>query len=544
MRASSTQTTTRSTKTETAAATAKTGKPIQDAAPHEPKAKRTRGEKNQAQQQQQWRRHGKQKQRAAAHAAEVRQAEAQAEAKEQAEAQSQMAAMPIVNRHAAGSDIGSRSHWVCIDADGEDSKCVREFPTHTAGLQAILAWLRENHVTTVAMESTGVYWIPLYELLQSEGFEVFLVDPSYTKQVKGRPKTDRLDCKWIARLHALGLLAAAFRPAEHICVLRNYLRQRANLVRCCGEDIQHVQKALEQMNLKLTEVLSDITGTTGLAILKAILRGVRDPVKLAKLRDPRCKNTEATIAQALTGSYRDEHLFAMRQALARWEFHQKQLRQLDEVLEKYLATLKKDKDMPPLPPRNKGYKRGANDPRFDVRTALYYVLGVDLTAIEGISDVTALTVISEIGTDMSHWATVKHFTSWLGLCPQHKKTGGKVKSSRTRPGSNRAAQALRLAAYSLLRNKSALGAFVRRLRSRLGAAKAVTAAAHKLARLVYWTLKHGTAYVKQTQEQYEAQQRKKQIENLTRRAKELGLVISEAEKPCETKSGKTAPAGQ
>jgi transposase len=544
MRASSTQTTTRSPKTKTAAATAPTGKPTQDAAPDKPKGKRTRGAKTQAQQQHQQRRHAKQKQRAAARAEQVRQVQEQADAREQAEAQTQMATMPVVNRHAAAADIGSRSHWVCIDADGEESKCVREFPTHTAGLQACLAWLRENHVTTVAMESTGVYWIPLYELLESEGFEVFLVDPSYTKQVKGRPKTDRLDCKWIQRLHALGLLAAAFRPAEKICVLRNYLRQRANLVCCCGEDIQHMQKALEQMNLKLTEVLSNITGTTGMAILKAILKGKRDPVELAKLRDPRCKNTEAAIAQALTGSYRDEHLFALRQALARWEFHQKQLRQLDEVLEKYLATLKKDKDMPALPPRNKGYKRGANDPRFDVRAALYYMLGVDLTAIEGISDVTALTVISEIGADMSPWATVKHFTSWLGLCPQHKKTGGKVKSSRTRPGSNRAAQALRLAAYSLLRNKSALGAFVRRLKGRLGAVKAVTAAAHKLARLVYWTLKHGTAYVKQTQEQYEAQQREKMIGNLKKRAQQLGLVVSEAEKPAEATSGEPAAAVQ
>jgi transposase len=544
MPASSRQTTTRSAKAKTAAAAAKTVKPTDDAPLDKPKAKRTRGEKNQAQQQHQRRRHAKQQQRAAARAFDACQAHAQAEAVEQTEAQTRMAAMPIVNRHAAGSDIGSRSHWVCIDADGEETKCVREFPTHTEGLKAILAWLRENHVTTVAMESTGVYWIPLYELLESEGIEVFLVDPSYTKQVKGRPKTDRLDCKWIQRLHALGLLAAAFRPAEKICVLRNYLRQRANLVRCCGEDIQHMQKALEQMNLKLTVVLSDITGTTGLAILKAILRGVRDPIKLAKLRDPRCKNTEATIAQALHGSYRDEHLFALRQALACWEFHQKQLHELDEVLEKHLTTLKQEKDIQALPPRNKGYKRGANDPRFDVRAALYYASGVDLTAIEGISDVTALTVISEIGTDMSPWATVKHFTSWLGLCPQHKKTGGKVKSSRTRPGSNRAAQALRLAAYSLLRNKSALGAFVRRLRSRLGAAKAVTAAAHKLARLVYWTLLRGTAYVKQTQEQYETQQREKQIRNLKKRAAQLGLVIGEAEKPSEAKSGAAATTGQ
>jgi transposase len=540
MTASSTQTTTRSTK----AKTTKTVQPTQDAAADKPKAKRTRGEKNQAQQQHQQRRHAKQKQRAAVLAEDARQAQAQAEAVEQAEAQTKMATLPVVNRHAAGSDIGSRSHWVCIDADGDEATCVREFPTHTEGLKEILAWLLENHVTTVAMESTGVYWIPLYELLESAGIEVILVDPSYTKQVKGRPKTDRLDCKWIQRLHALGMLAAAFRPDEKICVLRNYLRQRANLIRSCSMHVQHMQKALEQMNLKLTEVISDITGTTGLAILKAILRGVRDPLKLAKLRDPRCKNSQSAIAQALAGSYRDEHLFALRQAFDVWQFNRKQLRQLDEVIEKYLATLKKDKELPQLPSRTKAYKRKENDPDFDVRAAVFYVAGVDLTAIEGIADLTALTLISEIGTDMSHWASVKHFTSWLGLCPQHKKTGGKVKSSRTRPGSNRAAQALRLAANALARSKSGLGAFFRRMKSRMGAAKAITAAAHKLARLVYWMLKHGTAYAKQTQEQYEAQQREKQIRNLKKRARQLGLAISEIEKPAEVKSAETITAGQ
>jgi transposase len=536
-------TSTASTKAKTAPGSGtatQTGKKGGHAVPDKPKAKRTRGEKNQAQQQQQRRSYSKRKQKAAARAEAAREIEQKAEEK----AQTEMTVMPLVNRHAVGIDIGSRSHWVCIDADGEEGKCVREFPTHTEGLQAILAWLLENHVTTVAMESTGVYWIPLYELLESAGLEVFLVDPSYTKQVKGRPKTDRRDCKWIQRLHRLGLLAAAFRPDEKICVLRNYLRQRANLVRCCGEDIQHMQKALEQMNLKLTEVLSNIIGWTGMKIIKAILNGQRDPKRLARLRDPHCKNTEETIAQALTGSYRDEHLFALRQALASWEFHQEQLRQLDEAIEAYLGTLKKDKDLAPVPPRSKVYKRGANDPRFDVRAALYYMTGIDLTAIEGISDVTALTIISEIGTDMSYWPTVKHFTSWLGLCPQHKKTGGKVKSSRTRPGSNRAAQALRLAANSLQRNRSALGAFVRRMKSRMGAGKAVTAGAHKLARLVYWMLKHGTVYVQQTQEQYEAQQREKQIRNLKKRAQQLGLVLSEVETASAVNSGEQTPAGQ
>jgi transposase len=535
---------TRSTKAKTAPAagkskTAKTAKAGGNAVAKQPKARRSRGEKRQAQQQQERQHYAKRKQRAAARSEAFHEAQKQVEAQAQAE----MATMAVVNRHAAGVDAGSREHWVCIDADGDEATCVRRFATHTAGLQETLVWLRDNHVTTVAIESTGVYWIPLYELLQSEGIEVILVDPSYTRQVKGRPKTDRLDCKWIQRLHRLGLLVAAFRPEEKICVLRNYLRQRANLVRSCGEDIQHMQKALEQMNLKLPEVLSDITGKTGMAIIKAILKGERDPVKLAQRRNPGCKNTEAAIAQALTGSYRDEHLFALRQALASWEFHQKQLWQLDEVIEKYLATLTKDKELTAVPPRSKVYKRGRNDPRFDVRAALYHVCGVDLTAIEGISDVTALTILSEIGTDMSRWATVKQFTSWLGLCPQHKKTGGKVKSSRTRPGSNRAAQALRLAANSLQRSKSALGAFVRRMKSRMGAAKAVTAGAHKLARLVYWMLKHGTVYVQQSQEQYEAQQREKQIRNLKKRARQLGLVVCETEQTA-AKSSDTATAGQ
>jgi transposase len=515
---------------------ASTAKPAAHAGPDQPPRKPTRAEKTQAQQQQRRRAHAQRKQRAGARTQAQRQAQAQAEDLENTAAQTRMAAMPVVNRQAAGADVGSRSHWICIDADGVEADCVREFPAHTDGLKAILAWLREKQITTLAMESTGVYWIPLYELLESNGIEAVLVDSRYTKQVKGRPKTDRRDCKWIQRLHRLGLLAAAFRPSEKICVLRNYLRQRGNLVRSCSQHIQHMQKALEQMNLKLTEVLSDITGATGLAILKAILRGVHDPVKLAKLRDPRCKSSAATVAQALNGSYRDEHLFALRQALAAWEFGQKQLRQLDEVIEKYLATLKLDKELPPLPPARTRTSKHGHELGFDVRAALYYATGVDLTQIEGISELTALTIVSEIGADMSPWASVKHFTSWLGLCPQHQKTGGKVKSSRTRPGSNRVAQALRLVAYGMHRNQTALGAFLRRMKSRAGAAKAVTATAHKLARLVYWMLKHGAVYVRQTQEQYEQQQRERLIKNLKRRAEQLGLQISEVEKPAQTEA--------
>jgi len=443
-------------------------------------AKRNSAAAEQKQSQQRFRRRrGRAKAKSQAHqAAEVRRVEG----------------LGVVNAHAAGIDIGSWSHWVCVGAAAP-----QEFPAHTEGLHAIVAYLRQQQVTTVAMESTGVYWIPLYELLETEGFEVLLVDPGYTRQVKGRPKTDRLDCQWIYRLHSVGLLAAAFRPDEKTCQLRSYLRQRANLIRYGGQHIQHMQKALEQMNLKLTEIISDITGLTGAQIIRAILRGVRDPHKLAKYRNCHCKASEAEIAQALTGTYRDEHLFALRQAYEAWQFYRKQRDQLDVQIEQQLKRMKQDRALPALKPKPLAHGRKPNQPGFDVRTALYYVVGIDLTEIEGICETTALTIVSEIGPEVSKFATVKHFCSWLGLCPQIKKTGGQIKSSRTRPGANRAAAAFRLAAYGLHASRGALGAFLRRKKAHLGAPKALTAAAHKLARLVYFALKNGMAYVRQTQ---------------------------------------------
>jgi transposase len=354
-------------------------------------------------------------------------------------------ALPVQHPHAAGIDIGSRSHWVCVGfAAAADSCLIREFPAHTDGLKAVAAFLREHQVDTVAMESTGIYWVPLYEMLAAEGFEVFLVDPSYSHQLRGRPKTDRRDCQWIYRLHSVGLLAASFRPDEQTCRLRCYLRQRASLVRSASRHVQHVQKALEQMNLKLTEVLSDVTGLTGRSIIRAILRGTRDPEKLAKYRDRGCKASEAAIAQALTGSYREEHLFELKLAHEAWQFTLKQVEKVDGQIALQLGRMKCDRALPPLRPKARP-KRRVNSPGFDVRTALYYVVGLDLTEIEGISDLTALTLISEIGPGVSRFASVKKFCSWLGLCPNWKKTGGKVKSSRTRRGVNRAAQALRLA---------------------------------------------------------------------------------------------------
>ena len=460
-------------------------------------------------------------------------AQAQAQARHEAEAQ-RLEGLPVLQTHAAGIDIGSRSHWACAGPG-----LIQEFPAHTAGLHAVVAWLRQYHVTTVALESTGVYWIPLYELLQTEGFEVLLVDPSYTRQVKGRPKTDRLDCQWIYRLHSVGLLVPAFRPDEKTCQLRSYLRQRANLIRYAGQHVQHMQKALEQMNLKLTEVLSDITGLTGQQILRAILRGTRDPQKLAKLRHGRCHANEGQIAQALTGSYRPEHLFALRQAYEAWQFYHRQIDDLEIQIQQHLGLMKQDRALPPLPPKKPQCGRKPGHLRFDARTALYYVVGLDLTEIEGIGELTALTVISEIGPEVSRFATVKHFCSWLGLCPQFQKTGGRVRSSRTRPGANRAAAAFRLAASSLHAKPGPLGAFLRRKKAQLGSPKAITATAHKLARLVYWALKHGLAYVRQSQADYEQKLRAQQVRSLHKRARQLGLEVVERA-PAEPKT--TSPA--
>jgi len=453
-------------------------------------------------------------------------AKAKSEALRQKEA-AQVQALPVLRPHAAGIDIGSRSHWVCVGFSTEADSCLtQEFPAHTAGLEAIAAFLREHQVNTVALESTGIYWIPLYELLQAEGFEVLLVDPSYSHQLRGRPKTDRRDCQWIYRLHSVGLLAAAFRPDEKTCQLRAYLRQRANVVRQASRHVQHMQKALEQMNLKLTEILSDITGVTGRSIIRAILRGTRAPEKLAKYRDKQCKASEAEIAQALTGSYRAEHLFELKQAYEAWQFSLGQVEKADAQIALQLARMKCDRALPPLK-RKARPKRRVNSPGFDVRTALYYVVGLDLTEIEGISELTALTLISEIGPGVSQFATVKKFCSWLGLCPNWKKTGGRVKSSRTRRGVNRAAQALRLAAQSLHHSQGALGGFLRRMKGRLGTQAALTATAHKLARIVYLALKHGMTYVRQSQEEYQAQMKEKQIKALRRKARQLGLEIIE-----------------
>ncbi len=431
--------------------------------------------------------------------------------------------LPPLNLNAAGIDIGATSHFVAVPP-GRDTVTVREFAPFTPDLHALAAWLTQCAVDTVVMESTGVSWIPIFELLEQRGFTVLLADARKVKNVSGR-KSAVLDCQWLQQLHTFGLLQGAFRPTDEIVVLRSYLRQRALLIRGAARHIQHMQKALQQMNLLLHHVVADITGLTGLRILRAILAGERDPQVLAQHRDPRCKASSEVIAKSLVGHYRVEHLFALQQAVAHYDFYQAQLAACDQQIAAYLVSLTRvTEEAPPLPAKPRQAPKG-NQPRFDVRTALYQVCGVDVTSSDGIAAGSALALIAEIGTDMGRWPSSKHFASWLGLCPGTKIAGGKVLSSKSKPTANRAAGILRLAAASLHHSQSALGAYYRRLAGRLGKAAAVTATAHKLARIIYSMLKEGTAYTDAGQDYYEQQYKQRVVRSLERRAQSLGFEL-------------------
>jgi transposase len=428
-----------------------------------------------------------------------------------------------LNLNAAGIDVGATALFVAVP-EGRDTVSVREFATFTADLHRLADWLAQGGVDTVVMESTGVYWIPVFELLEERGFEVLLVDAHHIKNVSGR-KSAVLDCQWLQQLHTYGLLQGAFRPADQIVVLRSYLRQRATLLQYTAAHIQHMQKALQQMNLLLHHVVSDITGLTGMTIIRAILAGERDPQVLAQHRDSHCKHSAEVIAKSLEGNYRAEHLFALEQAVTLYDVYRTQLAACDARIEQYLASLDKvTTDQPPPPPKPRQRPKH-NQPRFDARTYLYQLTGVDLTRIDGIEAATALTLISEIGTDMRRWQTAKHFVSWLGLCPNPKVSGGRVLTSRTKRNAQRAAAALRLAAQSLYHSQSALGAYYRRMQAKFGAPQAITATAHKLARLVYSMLKHGSAYVDAGQDYYERQYKERIVRNLQQRAKALGFEL-------------------
>jgi len=436
------------------------------------------------------------------------------------------AALTITHPNAAGVDIGSASHYVAVPPDRDDTP-VREFPSFTVDLNAIADWLTACKVDTVAMESTGVYWIPLFELLESRGFTVLLVNARHVKNVSGR-KSDVLDCQWIQQLMTYGLLSGAFRPADEVCVLRSLWRQRAMLLRSQGRHVQHMQKALTQMNVQLANVISDIAGETGQKILRAIVAGERDGYILGAMKNARIRASIDEIAKSLEGNWRTEHLFALKQALAGFDFIGTQLTECDGELEQQLQRLQAH-DGEPAKGKQRG--RSRNAPKFDLRTQLFKMCGVDLTRIDGIDVTTALAVISETGTDMSRFATVGHFTSWLGLCPGTKITGGKVMSGKTKRCANHAAQALRLAAAGLRPSQSALGAYFRRMCARMDKPKAVAAAAHKLARLIYTMLTKGEEYVDQGQDYYEERYRQRVLRQLSMRAEKLGMKMVAIEQP-------------
>jgi transposase len=425
-----------------------------------------------------------------------------------------------LNEDAAGIDIGAERHYVAVGPTACQHP-VREFSVFTKDLYAIADWLEACGVKTVAMESTGVYWVPLFELLEERGFEVKLVDARKVKNVSGR-KSDVLDCQWLQQLESYGLLAAAYRPKDEIVVLRGYVRQREMLVKSASSHIQHMQKALQQMNLRLDNVVSDITGQTGMRILKAIIEGERDVKKLGEMRDRRCHATAEVIAQSLVGNYRQEHLFALRQAVELFEFYQQKIQECEAETEKYLRSLPAKRDDEP-PPYSGGEKRQRMS--FNVRDYAYKLLGVDLFRVQGLNSQTVLQIVSEVGADLNGFGSEKQFASWLCVSPNRRVSGGKVLSSRTKASSNRAAQAFRQAAVSVARSDSELGGYYRRMQARKGPAAAITATAHKLARLYYSLVKQGQEYEEGRARAYEERQRERVVASLRKRAKGLGYEL-------------------
>ena len=420
---------------------------------------------------------------------------------------------------AAGIDLGATVHYVAVPA-GRDPRPVRNFGTQTADLNTLADWLKECSITTVAMEATGVYWIPLYQILEARGFEVRLVNARHVKNVPGR-KSDVQDCQWLQYLHSVGLLNGSFRPPAAICAVRSLLRHRESLMRSGCQHLLRVQKALDQMNVQLHHAVSDITGLTGLAILDAIVAGERSPAALARLRHYRCQKSELEIAKALEGDWREEHLFTLRQSLEAWRFHQKLMGECDQQIAGHMDALEDQGEATAQPPA-KAWAKQADEP---MRQQLLAKFGVDLTEVEGISLQTALVFLGEVGTDVSKFASAEHFASWLGLCPDNRITGGRTHDAHTRKVKNRLATALRMAVQSLHRSKGELGDWFRRLRSKLGTKAATTGAAHKLARVLYAMVKHRRPYDRNRLGNPELRRARKE-RSLRRQAEALGFALT------------------
>ena len=436
--------------------------------------------------------------------------------------------LPVIHERAAGIDVGSRFHVVAVGADLCDEP-VQTFQAFTSDLHRMGDWLVAMEITTVAMESTGVYWVPVYEVLESRGIEVIVANAREARSVPGR-KTDVNDAQWLQRLHACGLLRASFRPGRDIAALRVYLRLRERHLDYAAAHIQHMQKALTFMNLQLHHVVADVTGVTGMKIIRAIVGGQRDPQVLAQMRDVRCKAGVDTVRAALVGNYQPEHVFALAQALALYDFYQARVDECDAKVQEVLAVLIAEKAALSAPlPKARHRTAQPNAVSFDVRPILYQLAGVDVTQIHGLGPYVALRLIAECGTDLSRWRSAKHFTSWLTLAPGSKISGGKVLSAHTRKTSNRVVAHLRLAAVTVGRTDTALGAFYRRLSARVGKAKAVTATARKIAVLFYNAMRFGMDYQDPGAAHYEQKYRERVIKQLHRRATEFGFILQEAQ---------------
>jgi transposase len=445
--------------------------------------------------------------------------------KESAQTKGKWKELKILHPDAAGIDIGGSEHWVAISPD-RDPEPVRRFGCFTADLHEMAKWLVDKGVRSVAMQSTGVFWMPVLEVLEQHGLEAYLVNAQHTKNVPGR-KSDVQECQWLLKLHAFGLLNNSFQPNDEIRIARTLWRQRGNLVAEASSAIQRMQKVLTEMNVQLSNVLSDLSGVSGMRIIAAILEGERDPGTLAALVQPEVKATPEDIAKSLQGNWREELLFVLRQQVELYRIYQEKIQDCDLQLRGHLETLgsKVDLQTQPIGPKPKGKKGSQNAPQFDLRTELYRITGIDWTQINGIDVLTAQTVMVEAGADLAAFPSEKQFASWLGLCPTNETSGGKVLNRRTRKVVNRATVAFRNAASTLLRSQSYLGAQYRRLRTRLGAPKAITAMARKLACLYYRLIKHGQQYVDKGIEYYEARYREQQIRSLAKRAQKLGIQI-------------------
>jgi transposase len=435
------------------------------------------------------------------------------------------AALQIVFPNAAGLDIGASEIMVAIPPDRE-GVTVRGFGTYTPDLAALADWLKEGGVTHVAMESTGVYWIPIFELLEERGFEVIVVNARHIKHPPGR-KSDVMDCQWIQQLHAHGMLRGSFRPEADLCTLRAYLRHRDNLLEDRAKHIQYMEKALLQMNLQLGQALSDLTGETGLAILHAIVKGEHDPLVLSRMRHGNCKHTQEDLIKALTGHYRKEHLFVLKQALEMFESFSQRLRECDQEIEHLLEEMQPElpDDFPPLPPDPKPNSHSKNAPCYDARALLYPLAGVDLMAIPGMNEILLQKILSEVGTDMSRFPTAKHFCSWLGLAPHNAISGGRILYSHTLKNHNRAGQAFRLAARAVSRGKTVYSEFYLHIRARSGAKEANVATAHKIARTFYYMLQRGQPFLAPDLQTYLQVQREKDIQRLQARAAKYGFCL-------------------